>query len=97
MPLLLSLELSYKSTVQGKFRTKFDKIIKCYKDWREASQSFSEHKNSAESKNTEISFNDLQSYLKDEIPQEIRDKIQSLFTKWCEAGSPENFDIKSTD
>ena len=51
----------------------------------------------SESENTEINLNDLQSYFKDEMPQKIRDKVHSLFTKWREAGSPENFEIKSTD
>ena len=56
-----------------------------------------ESKVEPESDNTAINLNDLQSYFKDEIPQKIRDKVQYLFTKWREAGSPENFEIKSKD
>ena len=72
----------------------------------EASKAVSKPENGAEleskvepepeSEKTEISLNDLQSYFKDEIPQGIRDKVQSLITKWREAGSPENFEIKPT-
>ncbi len=47
-------------------------------------------------KNTETSLGDLQSYFPDKTSQEINDRVHFLLRKWREAGSPENFEIKST-
>lgn len=91
-----------KALFRGNPGLDLEKLRSVINDWTEVSEAVSKPENGAdtetesESENTEISLNELQSYFKDEIPQKIRDKVQALFTKWYEAGSPENFEIKST-
>ena len=101
----VSMAAPVKTLFRGKPDLNLTELRNYINDRRKSSKEDFELKNEAEleskvepeSENTEISLNNLQSYFKDEIPQKIRDKVHSLFTKWREAGSPENFEIKSTD
>ena len=97
----VSMAAPIKTLFRGNPGLDLDGLQSVINQWTEAAVSKPENGADTESEaelegeNTEISFKDLQSYFKDEIPDEIRDKVQSLFTKWQEAGSPENFEIKS--
>lgn len=72
--------------------TELEEVVEQWKKSQEAGST-----SKSENKNIEISFSNLQSYFPDKTPQEISDKVHFLLGKWREAGSPENFEIKSTE
>ena len=97
----ISISVKTASKIRREFKDKpaltEDELLACIEGGSEG--RFAENKPEPEAE--QISFSDLQLYLQscfpDKTPQEISDKVHSLLEKWREAGSPENFEIKSTE
>lgn len=103
----ISISVKTASKIRREFKDKTtlteDELLACIEGVNERQPEGQSTENKLaknEAEVEQIGFDDLQSYLQlcflDKTPQEINDKVHFLIEKWQEAGSPENFEIKST-
>ena len=92
---VITVELA--SFISKKFKKnpglKLGGLKQVVKKWKKSQEAG----NTPEIKSHKISFEGLQSYFPNKNPEEIRDRVCKMLDKWLEAGSPEEFEIKSAE
>lgn len=92
-----SISISEAVLIRNNFRANPELTLEEFESiargWKKASKVSSNFEN----KDDKVDLDDLQSYVPNKTPQEIREGIYLFLNQWREAGGPEKFEIKALD